>query len=45
MLLILFFQSGPRKGKPSLVLDAGTETPLSVRGLASYRPLAYREAP
>lgn len=44
MLLLPFFKSGPRKGKPALVdLDAGIETSLSVRGLASYRPLAYRD--
>jgi len=44
MLLLPFFKSGPRKGKPSLVdLHSGVETPLSVRGLATYRPLAYRD--
>lgn len=44
MLLLPFFKSGARKGKPSLIdLEAGTETPLAVRGLASYRPLAYRD--
>lgn len=44
MLLLPFFKSGPRKGKPSLVdLSSGVETPLSVRGLATYRPLAYRD--
>jgi hypothetical protein len=44
LLLLPFFKSGPRKGKPSLLdLDAGTELPLSVRGLAAYRPLAYRD--
>lgn len=44
MLLLPFFKSGPRKGKPSLVdLDSGEETALHVRGLAAYRPLAYRD--
>ena len=41
MLLLPFFKSGPRKGEPSLDdFDSGAETPLSLRGLAAYRPLA-----
>lgn len=44
LLLLPFTKKGPRKGKPSLVdLDTGTETPLVVRGLASYMPQAFAD--
>jgi hypothetical protein len=44
MLLLPFTRRGPRKGKPSLIdLEAGTEMPLSVRGLAGYMPMAHAD--
>ncbi|MGY3266853.1 hypothetical protein [Lysobacter sp. HA35] len=44
MLLLPFFKSGARKGKPSILdLEDGTETGIAVRGLATYRPLADRD--
>lgn len=44
MLLLPFTKKGRRKGKPSLIdLAADTETPLGVRGLAGYMPMAYAD--
>jgi hypothetical protein len=44
LLLLPFTKRGPRKGKPSLIdLETGLETPLAIRGLASYKPQAFHD--